>query len=205
MVVVVGRITEGLLRISEIVERAFEFEVDNEYLDSLRAFVGDPISGLDAEAQKMANRGVRQIAASLSDFEKAEDKKLWKDYLDASYAELFLGVTPKAIEPAESCYLNDERVLYAEQYFQVKELMEANGFEIPKRFQEPADHLAMEWAFLLDLFRTGKMEVASEFFDNHLGVWAQSALDDIIDRDDVGFYSGIANLAKAVVFELNAN
>lgn len=202
MTIMAERVTPQLLDAIDFVGRAFVVEVDDAYLERVRTYVANPLAGLTPEAQKRAERGAHQLESALASLDKADDKPLWRDYLDASYAELFLGVTPKATEPVESCYMNDERVLYAEQYFQVKASMDEAGFSCPADFHEPPDHIAMEWAFLLYLLRAGRFDIASEFKAKHVDMWVPRALNDLIDRDDVGFYTGIANIAKALLIEL---
>lgn len=202
MTIEAGRVTAQVLDVLDFVGRAFVLEVDDVYFEQVRAYVQSPIAGLTPEAQKYAERGAHQLESALRAYDKADDKPLWRDYLDASYAELFLGVTPKATEPVESCYLNDERVLYADQFFQVKEVMDEVSFAIPAVFHEPADHIAMEFALLSQLLRAGDIARASDFKAAHMDKWVVRACNDLIDRDDVGFYTGIANLAKALMIEL---
>ena len=194
--------SEELYGLLELVERAFEVEVDDAYLERVRAYVEAPVKGLCPDAQKYAERGMHQLASALTAYGKAEDPKLWRDYLDASYAELFLGVSPVATGPVESCYMNDERILYAKEYFQVKEAMDTNGFSAPKGFLEPPDHIAMEWKFFISLLRAGKGAEAAQFKVAHMDTWMERACDAIIDKDDVGFYTGIANLARAALIEM---
>ena len=202
MTIEAGRITPQLMEVFDLVERAFFAEVDDAFFERVRAYVQAPITGLAPEAQKYAERGTHQLDSALRACDKADDKPLWRDYLDASYAELFLGVTPKATEPVESCYMNDERVLYASQFFEVKEVMEQVGFAIPANFHEPADHIAMEWALLVHLLRAGDFDRAAAFKADHIDKWMPRALSDLIDRDDMGFYTGISNIAKALLIEL---
>lgn len=194
--------SEELFGLLELVERAFEVEVDDAYLERIRAYASDPVKDLSPEAQKYAERGMHQLTSALVAYEKAEDPKLWRDYLDASYAELFLGVSPVATEPVESCYMNDERILYAKEYFQVKELMDKYGFAAPAGFLEPLDHIAMEWKFFITLLRAGKGAEAQQFKVAHMDTWMERACANIIDKDDVGFYTGIANLARAALIEM---
>ncbi len=194
-------VSEELKCVVKVVGRAFLREADDVFLDEVRAFAEKPVSMFSDDARKYAERGVHQLGSALRSYDKAEDANLWRDYLDASYAEHFLGVTPKGIEPTESCYLGDEHVLYAKQYFEVKECMDKAGFVIPGGFEEPADHIAMEWAFfefLLDC----DFEQALEFKKTHMDAWMEQACKCIIDEDDVGFYTGIANLVRAVLREV---
>lgn len=197
------RVTPELLEIFDLVGRAFEHEADDAFIDQIRAYVAKPITGLTPEAQKHAERGMHQLTSALAAYDKADDKPLWRDYLDASYAELFLGVTPNAVAPVESCYLNDEHVLYAEQFFQVKKEMDASGFTVPSNFKEPADHIAAEWMYITSLLQKGQIEKASTFKQSHIDLWVLDAFDYIIKSDDVGFYTGVSNLAKAALIELS--
>ena len=197
------RVSAPLLEVLDLVGRAFENEVDDAFLQNVRDYVGAPITGLVPEAQKHAERGMHQLDSALAAYAKADDPKLWRDYLDASYAELFLGVSPQASEPVESCYMHDERVLYAAEFFQVKELMEQHGFQPPANFHEPVDHIAMEWRFLAFLLRADRIDAAQDFKAAHMDTWMDRALSMIVDTDDVGFYTGIANLARAALIELS--
>lgn len=199
-----ARASEEFLGLLDLVGRAFEVEVDDAFLEEVRAYAAEPAVDLVPEAQKYAERGAHQLNSALTAYDKADDPALWRDYLDASYAELFLGVSPQASEPVESCYRHDERVLYAQEFFQVKELMDAHGFQAPSHFLEPVDHLAMEWAFFTELLRSGNYEVARAFKADHLDPWVGDALTQLVDADDVGFYTAIANLARAGLFESEA-
>jgi TorA maturation chaperone TorD len=204
MLEVAFKITDEFLDVIDIVERAFIIEVDDAFIACIRAYAEAPITGLSTDAQKYAERGAHQLASTLGAYDKAKDKPLWRDYLDASYAELFLGVTPHATEPVESCYMNDERILYAKQYFEVKEAMDKHGFAVPGNFLEPADHIAMEWAFFAYLLKQGgaSVDAAMKFKQEHMDMWMERAFAAIVNKDDMGFYTGIANLARAVMREV---
>ena len=198
-----SRVTAEYLDMLAVVERASIIEADDSFLGQVRAYAEAPIAGLVPQAQKFAERGAHQLASALSAYDKADDPKLWRDYLDASYAEMFLGVTPQATIPVESCYLHDERVLYASEFFEVKEFMEQVSFVVPANYHEPPDHFAAEFALLGHLLRAGDFERADAFKRDHMDTWVHRACSDMIDRDDVGFYTGIANLAKAALYQLD--
>ncbi|HAM15677.1 MAG TPA: hypothetical protein DCP91_07445 [Eggerthellaceae bacterium] len=102
MTIEAGRVTAQLQEVLDLVGRAFLVEVDDAYLDRVRSYIAAPIAGLVPEAQKHAERGAHQLDSALRAYDKADDQPLWCDYLDASYAELFLGVTPKATAPLRS-------------------------------------------------------------------------------------------------------
>ena len=200
-----------------LVARAFEREADADLLARARAYGDAPLVGLPEEPQKLADRGKRQIAAAIASYDEAQDKALWKDYLDAAYAELFLGVSKDPIAPFESVYASPEKTLYARQYFAVVDLMNEIGYEKPSDFKEPEDHLAIELGLYAKLLAdacdaadasdadaaTQSLAYAQVLKEDHLDAWVAKACDDLIEHDDSkGFYSGMANLAKAALVTL---
>ncbi|NHM13371.1 TorD/DmsD family molecular chaperone [Xiamenia xianingshaonis] len=208
---------ERLVEALSITARAFEREADEALFGSIEAYAENPLAGLPEEAQKLADRAQRQLTKALRSREEADDQALWKDYLDAGYAELFLGVSTDPIAPFESVYRSTEKTLYSKQYFAIADLMKEVGFAKPQDFAEPEDHLAMELALYVKLNRDadaaakrGDEQEARQLFafaqvlkEDHLDKWVGQACDDLIAHDDSnGFYSGMANLAKAVLLVL---
>ena len=207
-----NQISQKLLDMLHIIGRAFEHEADDTFLEHIRAYVADPVTGLTPEAQKYADHGAKKLASVLADYDKADDQKLWRDYLDASYAELFLGVGQEAYEPVESYYKSAEKVLFAKQFFEVKETMDLWDYMVPSDMEEPADHIAGEWLFYVYLLQRSMNpaderaelcgKAAAMFKQKHLDTWINDACTDLIDKDDMGFYTGICNLTRAAMAEL---
>lgn len=211
------QVSKQLVEMMHLICRAFEREADEELIGRVRVYVESPHANLHSDAQALVGRTSKQLQAALDGFDKAEDKVEWYDYLAASYSELFLGVAEKPIAPFESVYLSKEKTLYEREYFEVHSFMSGCGFSKPKNFYEPEDHLAMEWGFLAYMLDQAALEreegnaakaneldaFASQFIKEHLVLWNDAACDDFIKSDDSnGFYSGFANLAKAVMAEL---
>lgn len=212
--------TTTLRRIAEAIglaARIFEREADENLLERVRAYDADPLTGLPEDAQKLADRSKRHFEKALADREQADNKKLWDDYLDAAYAELFLGVSKDPIAPFESVYTSVEKTLYGKQYFAIADLMSEVGFDKPANFEEPEDHLAIELALYAKLVldaceaaKSGNSEKTTEQLayaqvlkEDHLDKWVAKACDDLISRDDShGFYSGAAYLVKAALITL---
>ena len=210
------RITEQMRAAVRLVARAFSGEVRPDFRDQVETYTRAPLSGLEPEAQKLADRGSRQLEAVLSKREAADAKQEWDDYLDASYAELFLGATMQTIAPQESVYYGRERIMYQQPYFDVVNLMREWGWSVPATFQEPEDHIAAEWlfyAFLLDKAaehvssnepdaRIKTLEAAASFKSRHMDSWMEKAFCDIAEADDVGFYTGMVNIARALLMAM---
>lgn len=195
---------------AQMVARAFATEVRPDFLEQVEAYTASPLSGLEPDAQKLADRGVRQLEVALAKREDAADKQEWDDYLDASYAELFLGATMQTIAPQESVYYGREKVMYQQPYFDVLSIMKEWKWSTPPGFEEPEDHIAAEWAFYLFLLDKGAsgdagqraLEAASEFKSQHMDSWMDRAFQDIIDADDVGFYTGMVYIARTLMMVL---
>lgn len=184
----------------EIVVRGFELEADDDFIAVVRSFAQSPLRNLPEDAQKCVNRSVSQFEKALSSYDSAEDKKLWRDYLDASYADAILGVSPRFRVPIQSVYQGSDNLLYDKGYFAVKKAMDEAGWKKPVSCREPEDHIFVEWKFfkyLLDEDPSGAK--AMEFKQAQIDQWMDEALSDIIEGDEVGFYSGIAYLARAVL------
>ena len=192
--------------------RAFEREADDAMLADVEAYAAAPLSGLPDKAQKFADRAKRSFEKALASREDAVDEALWKDYLDAAYAELFLGVSTDPIAPFESVYRSAEKTLYGKQHFAISDLMKEVGFEKPADFKEPNDHLAIELSLYVKLERdafsaldAGDRDEATQLLayarvlkEDHMDAWFGSACDDLIARDESnGLYAGMAYLAKA--------
>lgn len=184
----------------EIVVRAFEIEADDDLLAAVRSFADSPLRNLPEEAQKLVNRSVSQFNKALSSYDSAEDKKLWRDYLDASYADLFLGVSPSSRVPIQSVYQGRDNLLYDKAYFAVKKTMDEAGWKKPVSCREPEDHIYVEWKFFQNLLVEDPSGAkAVEFKEAHFDQWMDEVLPDLIEGDEIGFYAGIAYLARAIL------
>ncbi len=210
------QVTKQLVEMMRLTARAFEREADEELIEQARAFVESQIDGLDRKTQALVLTATKQLQQALSGFDKSDNKTEWLDYLSAGYAELFLGVAEEPIAPFESVYLGAEKTLYEKQYFEVTAFMKEYEFAKPADFNEPEDHIAIEWAFLYSMLsRSLKLRETDEaikadeldaaatcFAQDHLGLWNERACDDFLKSDDSnGFYSAFASLAKAAMLE----
>lgn len=200
--------SERMLEVVDVVARAFVRETDDDFREVVRAYLDDPVQGLPEDAQRLADRGARKLAAVLASRESAEDQGEWDDYLDADYADLFLGVAAGSNVPQESVYYSAERVTHQKPFFEVYDLMAEHGFAKPAGCLEPEDQIGLEWLFYGHLLRQaqdgvdGPAEAAAAFKERHMDAWMPQSLQDIVDADEQGYYAGMAYLAQALLLAL---
>lgn len=204
---------EQVIEAARMVARSFANEVKPDFREQIEMYCDAPLSGLDPEAQKLADRGASQLKEILAKRASSDNVAEWDDYLDASYAELFLGATMQTIAPQESVYFSPERVMYQQPYFEVVESMKEWGWKVPADFHEPEDHIAAEWLFYLFLLDEAREQAArnavdaelkasmaaSSFKLQHMDSWNERAFKDIVEADDVGFYTGMVYIARALL------
>ena len=193
--------SENTLAAARMVARAFERETDGGFRSVVEAYLDSPYQGESEEAQTLATRGARKLQAALSAREQAADQAEWDDYLDASYADLFLGVAPGSMVPQESVYYSAEKVTHQKPFFEVCDLMADHGYAKPHGCVEPEDCLGLEWLFYLHLLERDANAAAS-FKAAHMDNWMPQALQAIAEADDIGYYAGMANIARALLADL---
>lgn len=194
----------------QMVARAFVRETDAEFREVVEAYLEHPLEGLSDDAQKQADRGLSKLRQALNKRENADDKELWDDYLDASYADLFLGVAAGASVPQESVYFSPERVTHQKPFFEVCDLMDEHGFTKPSGCLEPEDHMGLEWMFFSMLLGRALVKgdesaqkAAMEFKATHMDNWMPKSFEDIINLDDMGYYTGMAYIAQALLMDID--
>lgn len=190
----------------QMVSRAFVRETDGEFREVVEAYLESPLEGLPDSAQKRADRGLAKLRQTLGKRKEATDKELWDDYLDASYADLFLGVAAGSSVPQESVYCSPERVTHQKPFFEVCDIMVENGYAKPQGCLEPEDHIGLEWTFFTMLMGRAIVqndaearEAAMAFKANHMDNWMSRSFEDIINQDDMGYYTGMAYIAQALL------
>ena len=139
--------------------RSFKFEVDNEFLTMVAAV--QPVLERLASAQggtelKKASELLSTVSSKAIVLEGKERKKLLTD-LAVEFSSLF--ITPgkqvgrERVMPWESGYFSDPPRMYGPPYHEVIEAFRLTGFEKPKEYHEPEDHIALELEFMAHLCR----------------------------------------------------
>ncbi len=135
------------------------------------------------------------------------------ELLAVDYAGLFLGGFEGSVCPSESTYL--ERKVYGETTLKVIEFYGKQGFVKDGSFQEPDDHIAVEFAFM-SVLGWKSVEIAREdgldshplrrhlklqhhFLAEHLVKWIPAWTKQVQKSSETEFYRALASLALAWV------
>jgi TorA maturation chaperone TorD len=113
--------------------------------------------------------------------------------VEADNTRLFLG--PENPVPVwESVWTTEDALLFAPCEAEVRALYAGAGFA-PPCANEPADHLAYEFAFLATQLSRGETKSARAFLTDHLGRWGGACLAEISRCAETDLYRGAARLA----------
>jgi len=186
-----------------LLSRLYRLEVDKELLDQMKRTRFE----LDIDVQGIV-----------------EGYRLWSDYLSSTtkqsltelavdYARIFIGVEKNAKSvayPYESVYSSPDRLLMQEAWNQVRALYQAEGLSTVGEFQEPEDHIAVEFEFIAYLIKkgseaidAGKAAPALEwlnkqrlFLDQHLLGWTPAFCADVLSTAREDLYKGLALVTR---------
>lgn len=110
------------------------------------------------------------------------------------FRQLFEGPSRHLVAPYESVHRGEDRLLFDEQTFAVREAYEAAGLRAPKFNQEPDDHIGLELEFCARLLIAGAAADHDRFCAEHLLQWAPGFAAEVIERAETGFYRGVGML-----------
>jgi len=195
--------------------RAFKIEVDDRFL--LEIGEVEPTLRLLSQSQagnelKEADRLLAEFAEQSKDL-KGEKKESLLTELAAEYASLFLGMGPKPVHLVESVHLSKDHLLYQQPFHEIIQAYKSLGYEKEKGFQEPEDHVAVEFDFMAKLCRwtaktldDGDIEKAiaylnlqKEFLRDHLNLWVPKLCQELEKAAASPLYKGLAHLTKGFV------
>ena len=195
--------------------RAFKIEVDDRFL--LEIGEVEPTLRLLSQSQagnelKEADRLLAEFAEQSKDL-KGEKKESLLTELAAEYASLFLGMGPKPVHLVESVHLSKDHLLYQQPFHEIIQAYKSLGYEKEKGFQEPEDHVAVEFDFMAKLCRwtaktldDGEIDKAiayvnlqKEFLRDHLNLWVPKLCQDLEKAAASPLYKGLAHLTKGFV------
>ena len=195
--------------------RAFKLEVDGRFLQDVVEI--EPTLRLLSESQagnelKEANKLLVEFAKQSKDLKGEKKEGLLTD-LAAEYASLFLGMGPKPVHLVESVHLSKDHLLYQQPYHEIIQAYKSLGYEKEKGFQEPEDHVAVEFDFMANLCRwtsktlnDGEVEKAiaylnlqKEFLRDHLNQWVPLLCKELEKAATSPLYKGLAHLTKGFV------
>ncbi len=138
------------------------------------------------------------------------------DDLRADYTRLFIGPGMVLTPPWESVHFSDERLTFQVQTLHVREWYRRFGLQTTKLYQEPDDHIGLEFEFVAHLARMALsaleqkdqarfdelMDAQHKFLAEHLLRWVPALCADIQAKSGTDFYRGIALLSTGVLKQL---
>jgi TorA maturation chaperone TorD len=202
--------------------RSFKFEVDTEFLTMVAAV--QPVLEHLASAQggtelKKASELLSTVSSKAAVLEGKERKKLLTD-LAIEFASLFVNpgqqMGRERVLPWESGYFTTPPRMYGPPYHEVIEAYRMVGFEKPKEYSEPEDHIAMELEFMAHLarlttasidngkadFALGYLKLQKEFLKDHLLRWVGKFSDKLMknsEKREVDFYYALGMMLESFI------
>jgi len=144
--------------------------------------------------------------------------------LAVDYARIFLGVSRgSAAFPYESVYTSESRMFMQESRDEVLTVFRAEGLDRAEDFNEPEDHIALEFEFMaflsqktIDALQEGEdedvvryLEKQNAFLEEHILTWVPDFCRDVDRFAKTDFYKaaakitqGFLDIEKAVIGEL---
>lgn len=126
--------------------------------------------------------------------------------LQVDYAKLFVGPFNLLAAPFGSVYLEKAWQVMGESTIDVFQRYREAGLEITEDFKEPPDHVAVELEFMYYLIfkhlETGDenyFKRQQAFLSSHLGKWADSFTDLVLQHAQTDFYRDLAILTQKFV------
>ncbi len=133
--------------------------------------------------------------------------------LATEYAGMFLNAGKHPVHPFESVYTSAEKLLMQGAYQDIVKEYRQAGLTRAHGFNEPEDHLALEFEFMAHLGRKSQealeagnlvagleyLEKQHAFLKEHLLVWVPRFCQDVKRVAQSGFYLGIAALTLEIL------
>jgi TorA maturation chaperone TorD len=178
--------------------------------DLMRAIASDDLFAawpLTASNARMV-QGLETLQAYTQGWSDDQFSSLKRDY-----ERLFIGPRELLAVPWESVYRDAEGLIFATQTLEVRRLYQQYGMPVPKPGREPEDHIGLEMRFVAHLCAIGVQAVQNgqadslgsvigglrQFFDSHLGQWADQCLEKVQRHAETPYYRGVAELASGSI------
>ncbi len=134
---------------------------------------------------------------------------------EQDYTRLFIGPGRLPAAPWESVYTNKDRAVFQMETVSVKNWYARFDLQLATAFNEPADHVGLEFAFMADLasrtiaaseIRDGEtvkrlIDAQRGFLSQHMLRWVPRWADDVVRFASTDLYRGLAWLARGAVLE----
>ena len=196
-----ARAFENRAAVYGLISRLFRVEIDQAFLDELRAKKFPAATG-----NENVNKGYRLIARALS---KVRERTLTEFAID--YARTFCGTgfdAYSAAYPYESVYTSPKRLMMQDARDEVLAVFRANGIDRDPSWKEGEDHIALELEFMqvlsmrtAEALRNGDEAALNSllltqqgFLDAHLQAWVPMMVADMHKFSKNDLYKGLGYL-----------
>ena len=183
--------------------KAFYELPNQEWIDTLAAddlFDAFPLENSQAEAET----GLTLLRGFCESWSADNFEALQHDY-----RRLFIGPEHLLAAPWESVYRSPDHLLFDAQTLQVRHEYQRFGMPIPHLYNEPEDHLGLEFRFIAHLCDLGLGAIDRDqpqlldaaiaeihhFLTQHLLQWAPECLNLVLENARTDYYQGCAHLA----------
>lgn len=205
------RICRVRSEIYAVLARGYLGDAGIDYMTSLKTILPVLISISHVTENEAFMSGVNDLNYLLS---MAKNEAEFAESVSCQYATIFLvGHRDKTVNPCESVFLSDERLIMQEQRDQVMEFYARFGMGVAGGFTEPEDHISAELSFISSLsFQTAEalcrndlseakslLQSQIEFMDKHLLLWIAQLCRDIRQADGEGLYHYLADVTYGYV------
>jgi TorA maturation chaperone TorD len=204
---------EGQMLVCGLLAKALYGAPDRPWLNVLsrkRVFDSIPF-GSDlpeiASALECLQRWTKNASGGLNDdaFERISD----------DYTCLFVGPNQLLAAPWESVYTNKDRAVFQRETVSVKNWYLRFDLALATEYNEPADHVGLEFGFLAHLaeltiaasdIRDGAevkrlIDAQRAFLAHHILPWVPRWANEVIEHARTDFYRGLASLARGTALE----
>lgn len=164
--------------------------VDIEFLQDLSQY----------RQQQVMAAGAQQI---ITEINRQGCSEAYAQQLTFDYQRLFVGPGPVLAPPWESIYRTKEKLLFGEPDDAVRKIYHREGLVVNQA--EPADHIALELAFMARLGTRAQenRENAAElltlqyvFLKEHLLSWVPDWQKDVTNHAQTHFWAGLAMITQ---------
>lgn len=132
------------------------------------------------------------------------------------YTRLFIGPGKVLTPPWESVHFSEERLTFQQETLQVREWYRRFGLQVEKLYQEPDDHIGLEFEFIAHLAKLGLvaleqndqtrfdelLDAQKKFLVEHPARWAFDWCAQVEEHAQTDFYRGMVMLTRGALTEL---
>lgn len=204
---------EGQMLVCGLLAKALYGPPDRTWIQELKqqkTFDGVPFGAETIEMQSAIECFERWTESIGSTIQDADFEEICGDH-----TRLFIGPQRLLAAPWESVYTNKDRAVFQTETQSVKNWYARFEMALTSEYNEPADHIGLEFSFLAELsaltltaseIRDGTevkrlIDAQRGFLNQHVLRWVHRWAADVVRHARTDFYRGLAWLARGTAIE----